>query len=48
MEFETILMTIADGVAQVTLNRPQTRNALSSRMRAEITAAVVLAAAEAR
>ena len=48
MEFETILMTIGDGVAQVTLNRPQTRNALSARMRAEITAAVARAAAEAR
>ena len=40
MSFETIEFAIQDGVATLTLNRPQVMNALSSRMRAEITDAV--------
>ena len=35
MSFETIEFAIQDGVATLTLNRPQVMNALSSRMRAE-------------
>ena len=48
MAFETIRMSVADGVARVVLDRPATRNALSSAMRRELTAAVGRAAAEAR
>ena len=48
MAFETIRMSVVDGVARVVLDRPATRNALSSAMRRELTAAVARAAAEAR
>lgn len=39
MTYETILFTEADGVATLTLNRPEVMNALNSTMRAEITRA---------
>jgi len=48
MGFETILYAVTQGVAVITLNRPAVMNALSSRMRAEMLAAVHLAGTEAR
>ncbi|MCV2873192.1 enoyl-CoA hydratase-related protein [Defluviimonas sp. WL0050] len=48
MTYETILFDEADGVAVITLNRPAVMNALNTKMRAEITAAVTNAAASAR
>ncbi len=48
MIYETIQYDLTDGVATVTLNRPDVMNALSSRMRAEITDAVIRAGREAR
>src|SRR5882757_5405764 len=39
MEFETILLSVADRVATVTLNRPDVRNAISETMIAELTQA---------
>ena len=40
MGFETILFSENDGVATLTLNRPQVMNALNSQMRAEIVTAL--------
>lgn len=40
MNFETIEFGHADGIATLKLNRPEVMNALSSRMRTEITAAL--------
>ena len=48
MAYETILFDEADGIAVITLNRPDVMNALNTRMRAEITQAVTGAAASAR
>lgn len=48
MSFETILHSVADGVATVTLNRPEVMNGLNARMRAEITEAVARAPETAR
>lgn len=48
MTYETILHSVANGVATVTLNRPEVMNGLSSRMRAEITDAVSRAPERAR
>ena len=48
MTFETILFDVADGVATVTLNRPEVRNGLNAAMRREILAAVTEAPALAR
>jgi enoyl-CoA hydratase len=45
MAYETLLTSLADGVARITLNRPDVRNALSRTMLQELAAA--LAAAEA-
>jgi enoyl-CoA hydratase len=45
MAYETLLTSLADGVARITLNRPDVRNALSRTMLQELQAA--LAAAEA-
>ena len=48
MQYDTISLEIADGLAVLTLNRPDKMNALTSRMRAEITHAMKAAAHEAR
>lgn len=48
MDYETIRFDNDDGLAVVTLDRPDTRNALNTRMRAEITHALTRAAAGAR
>ncbi|AAV95161.1 enoyl-CoA hydratase/isomerase family protein [Ruegeria pomeroyi] len=48
MQYDTISLDIADGLAVLTLNRPDKMNALTSRMRAEITHAMKAAAREAR
>ena len=48
MQYRTIRLDIADGIATVTLNRPEVMNALDTQMRAEITHAVTAAEAEAR
>lgn len=48
MNFETILFAIEDGVATLTLNRPQLMNALSSQMRREITEALTTLPPEVR
>jgi len=39
MDYQTIRVDVADGVAVITLNRPEVMNALSSVMRAEVLAA---------
>ena len=39
-EFETILVDIADGIAVITINRPDKRNALNAAVRREITSAL--------
>ena len=48
MTYETILYSVADDVATITLNRPEVMNGLNARMRREITDALALAAAAAR
>lgn len=48
MNFETILFAIEDGIATLTLNRPQLMNALSSQMRREITEALTALPPEVR
>ena len=48
MQYETITYAVDDGVAVVTMNRPDVMNALNSQMRAEITHAVRQAGEEAR
>ena len=48
MTYETILFAVADGVATLTLNRPQVVNGLNSAMRRDILAAVTAAPAQAR
>jgi 2-(1,2-epoxy-1,2-dihydrophenyl)acetyl-CoA isomerase len=48
MGYETILYGVADGVATVTLNRPEVMNGLNAAMRREIAAAVAAAPGEAR
>ncbi|MDO5630478.1 MAG: enoyl-CoA hydratase-related protein [Paracoccus sp. (in: a-proteobacteria)] len=40
MTFQTILFTVVDGIATLTLNRPQVMNALNAQMRTEITTAL--------
>jgi 2-(1,2-epoxy-1,2-dihydrophenyl)acetyl-CoA isomerase len=40
MAYETLLTSLADGVARVTLNRPDVRNALSRTLLAELGAAL--------
>lgn len=48
MKYTTITLTIDNGLAVLTLNRPDVMNALNTQMRAEITDAVKAAGAEAR
>lgn len=48
MDYQTIGVEIADGVATLTLNRPEVMNALNTQMRAEITHAVKAAPDQAR
>jgi 2-(1,2-epoxy-1,2-dihydrophenyl)acetyl-CoA isomerase len=48
MTYQTIELTIDEGLAVLTLNRPDVMNALNSQMRAEITDAVKRAGGEAR
>ncbi len=48
MQYQTIMLEIAEGVGVVTLNRPEVRNALNTRMRAELTHAVRAAGQQAR
>ncbi len=48
MEYETVLLDIADDLAVLTLNRPDKMNALTTQMRAEITHAMKDAARNAR
>lgn len=48
MEYETISRDDADGIATITLCRPQVMNALNAQMRAEITHAVEAAGRQAR
>ncbi|MFD2172650.1 enoyl-CoA hydratase-related protein [Rhodobacter lacus] len=48
MGYETIRYDFAEGLAVITLNRPEVMNALNTVMRAEITAALLRAQAEAR
>ena len=48
MDYETITLANDNGVATVTLNRPDKMNALTSQMRAEITHAVREAGKQAR
>lgn len=48
MDYETITLKIEDGLAVLTLNRPDKMNALTAQMRAEIGYALRAAAGEAR
>jgi 2-(1,2-epoxy-1,2-dihydrophenyl)acetyl-CoA isomerase len=48
MTYETILFDLTDGMAVLTLNRPDVMNALNSRMRAELLHALRAASGEAR
>lgn len=48
MDYETILLDITDGLAVLTLNRPDKMNALTTQMRAEITYAMKHASRRAR
>lgn len=48
MQYETLIYDIADGVVTITLNRPEVKNALNQRMRAEIHHAVRRAQTDAR
>ncbi|WP_226662297.1 enoyl-CoA hydratase/isomerase family protein [Microbulbifer aggregans] len=44
--FETVLYQVEDGVAMITLNRPQARNSLNQRLRLELRQAVEKASAD--
>jgi 2-(1,2-epoxy-1,2-dihydrophenyl)acetyl-CoA isomerase len=46
LEFETLLYAVDDGVATLTLNRPQALNAFSSAMQRELAAAIPMIAAD--
>lgn len=48
MQYEMLLYVVENGVATITLNRPEVRNALNRRMRAEICHAIRKAPEEAR
>ncbi len=48
MEYQTIRLSYADGIAEVTLDRPDVKNALNSQMRAELLYAIEEASDAAR
>ncbi len=48
MDYQTVSYEVSNGVALLTLNRPDTLNAMTQLMRAEITDAVIQAGGEAR
>lgn len=48
MPYHTITLDVADGIGRIVLNRPEVRNALNTRMRAELTDALRRAAQAAR
>jgi 2-(1,2-epoxy-1,2-dihydrophenyl)acetyl-CoA isomerase len=48
MQFETILFEQSAGIARITLNRPDRLNSFTAAMHAELSAALDLAAADAR
>ena len=48
MDYQTLTYTLEDGVATITLNRPDRMNALTTQMRAEIAYAVTEAGKQAR
>ena len=48
MNYERILYELDDGIAVITLNRPDVLNALDTQMRAELTYAIGQAGASAR
>ncbi|WP_171125167.1 MULTISPECIES: enoyl-CoA hydratase-related protein [unclassified Ruegeria] len=48
MDYETLLLEVADDLAVVTLNRPDKMNAMTAQMRAEVTHAMKHAARNAR
>ncbi|NNE81264.1 MAG: 2-(1,2-epoxy-1,2-dihydrophenyl)acetyl-CoA isomerase [Silicimonas sp.] len=48
MDYQTIRLTHTDGYAEITLDRPDVKNALNTQMRAELLHAVQSAAKEAR
>ena len=48
MDYQTILFTVSDDIATITLNRPEVMNGLNAQMRADITHAIGRAGTEAR
>ncbi|WP_422050044.1 enoyl-CoA hydratase-related protein [Shimia sp.] len=48
MDYQTITYAVEDGVAVITFNRPETLNAMTQQMRAEITDAIIAAGENAR
>ena len=48
MEYQTIRLSYADGIAEITLDRPDVKNALNSQMRAELLYAIEEASDAAR
>ena len=48
MDYQTLRLTQTDGYAEITLNRPEVKNALNKQMRAELLHAVKSASDEAR
>ena len=48
MNYQTILYTVSDNVATITLNRPDVMNGLNAQMRADITHAIGRAGDDAR